>query len=795
MPDVSTAEQGARNSAAVEALCRKAAALTAGSTVSSPAAAVAQLASMRQPAQLPLATQAPSPGAAAVVQAVQQQLAVAQLQATVPRPPAALRAVLSSALALQGGAAGSAVNGVRPAMAVKSLRPVLAFSGVAAGANVRAAPLTAPVRPTGACMAPSSNAPCASAALREASGLQAQPNAASRAAKGEAPSAAPLQPCALGRGTTGTNWSAITLRHLLDSRLIHAGPQALKVRTGKMAGQTVALQPDGTLRHRTGAFACPLDLLGLRNGLLATEELQAQAWSSLALGRWPLQHYKRVYCLISGAVRDPPSPRAATAPPPPSPAPKAPPTAASTHASPPPMKRTRRQATTVVSYAQLANEGAPERPPQPPPAPKVPPVLDAPIPAEVLTEGAEVPLSLPLAAARLRGIERFTHLQPVPAAEPARLPAAANAQGLPPGPCAVAGPAVEPAALQALDRMNKLPPMPRKVKTLNASQPRAPPTVPSTTAAGSAAAADAQRARRDVRTPARMQGVSGLTHTMMQLEAYSRPAGEAGADAQPFSVDVHPMALASMDIHAHLCQNEVIGVLGGLYDDAAPRRLRVLKALAVQEGVLDVGKTDVEMDPADQSRAVRPPSLPLHPEPAVLCHSRHVVQIEELRREGLQCVGWYHSHPTFAVWPSAIDVYNQQIQQAARSHEVPSGEPVPYIAAIVGPYDQKNSTSQCSMSWFYVENRRSADFSLDADPEVCLQHMVPKLLATGLLAGVELPAAHITACAAQLIEKYAAYGSRTELRAVRRRSVLDAPRAAACRSVRVASVCSFGGQT
>lgn len=118
------------------------------------------------------------------------------------------------------------------------------------------------------------------------------------------------------------------------------------------------------------------------------------------------------------------------------------------------------------------------------------------------------------------------------------------------------------------------------------------------------------------------------------------------------------------------------------------------------------------------------------------------------------------------MWPSAIDVYNQQIQQVARSHEAANGGSTPYIAAIVGPYDQKNASSQCAMSWFYVENKRSAEFSLDADPEVCLQHMVPKALTTTLIVDAQLPVSHITQCAAELIERYAGYSSRTELRSV-----------------------------
>ena len=148
------------------------------------------------------------------------------------------------------------------------------------------------------------------------------------------------------------------------------------------------------------------------------------------------------------------------------------------------------------------------------------------------------------------------------------------------------------------------------------------------------------------------------------------------------------------------------------------------------------------------------------------------MQIEELRQDGLQCIGWYHSHPTFAVWPSAIDVYNQNIQQVARSHETAAGNPTPYIAAIVGPYDQKNATAQSCMSWFYVENKRSSEFSLDMDPELCLQHMVPKLLVTNLVADAQLDSSELMDCAARLIQKYASYESRIEFREVRLRTCI-----------------------
>jgi hypothetical protein len=143
-----------------------------------------------------------------------------------------------------------------------------------------------------------------------------------------------------------------------------------------------------------------------------------------------------------------------------------------------------------------------------------------------------------------------------------------------------------------------------------------------------------------------------------------------------------------------------------------------------------------------------------------------IMQIEELRKLGLQCVGWYHSHPTFPVLPSSIDVYNQHAQQVAHNHSA-FGEATPYIAAIVGPYWRHNFGSQSHMVWFYVENRRSSQFSLQQAPEASLQHMVPKHLTVQLLEDAETSVADILACAAPLIGQYATYDARVDFTQVR----------------------------
>ena len=163
------------------------------------------------------------------------------------------------------------------------------------------------------------------------------------------------------------------------------------------------------------------------------------------------------------------------------------------------------------------------------------------------------------------------------------------------------------------------------------------------------------------------------------------------------------------------------------------------------------------------------------------------MQIEELREAGWQCVGWYHSHPTFPVLPSSIDVFNQHTQQVAHAractppplanpHAPPDAETAsasaqsappatPYVAAIVGPYWGQLATPQSNVAWFYVENRRSADFTLSTSPEASLQHMVAKHLEVRLPEAADaarLAPGTILDAAAPLVQRYATHPERID---------------------------------
>jgi proteasome lid subunit RPN8/RPN11 len=107
-------------------------------------------------------------------------------------------------------------------------------------------------------------------------------------------------------------------------------------------------------------------------------------------------------------------------------------------------------------------------------------------------------------------------------------------------------------------------------------------------------------------------------------------------DVQPFSVRVSPDATFLADLHAHLCEAEIIGFLGGHYS-AEERCLYIQAAFPCKStDRQDSGQTDVEMDPVSQ----------IYAKEAIDTHDMSVV-------------GWYHSHPTFQPDPSVTDIENQ----------------------------------------------------------------------------------------------------------------------------------------
>ena len=136
----------------------------------------------------------------------------------------------------------------------------------------------------------------------------------------------------------------------------------------------------------------------------------------------------------------------------------------------------------------------------------------------------------------------------------------------------------------------------------------------------------ARRLRGGARREAQMR-VKGLLdgladdtlgpHDLVQCEAYDG-ADALTSDPQPFALKCHPDAAFLCDLHAHLCEAEIIGLLGGRWD--AARKIVHVQAPFPCAAVAreDDGATDVEMDPVSEFQ-VR----------------------EVIRAHDLDVVGWY----------------------------------------------------------------------------------------------------------------------------------------------------------
>ncbi|KAF9174972.1 hypothetical protein BGX21_008026 [Mortierella sp. AD011] len=129
----------------------------------------------------------------------------------------------------------------------------------------------------------------------------------------------------------------------------------------------------------------------------------------------------------------------------------------------------------------------------------------------------------------------------------------------------------------------------------------------------------------------------------------------------PFRVKVSSDAMLIMDFHSHMAETEVIGLLGGLYDEDE----RILFILGVFPCRSISTGLQCEMDPESDVEA------------------RYFFS-----SKGFVVVGWYHSHPTFEPNPSIRDIENQcEHQNMFRRH----GTGVePFVGVIVSPFDPRN---------------------------------------------------------------------------------------------------------
>ncbi|KAI8897885.1 hypothetical protein BC833DRAFT_526547 [Globomyces pollinis-pini] len=170
----------------------------------------------------------------------------------------------------------------------------------------------------------------------------------------------------------------------------------------------------------------------------------------------------------------------------------------------------------------------------------------------------------------------------------------------------------------------------------------------------------------------------------------------------PFKVNILSNTLIIMDFHSHLATTEIIGLLGGQYNDST-RLLEISDVFpcnSISTGV------QCEMDPVSEMNAR-----------------------DHFQAKGLIVVGWYHSHPTFEPNPSIRDIENQANYQALfKRHD--SIEP--FIGIIVSPFDTKTPVPLSRFQFWYISEEFNSlgEYRL---PYSCDKQIIPSSKLTPIL--------------------------------------------------------------
>lgn len=173
----------------------------------------------------------------------------------------------------------------------------------------------------------------------------------------------------------------------------------------------------------------------------------------------------------------------------------------------------------------------------------------------------------------------------------------------------------------------------------------------------------------------------------------------AASSSMP-SVTVYSDAMFSMSLHSHLCTDEVIGWMAGTADECL---VEIRQAFPVKALVHENGRINVEMDAED----------------AVEVRS----QIEE---QGLSIVGWYHSHPTFEVLPSLVDIDNQLNYQGISENYFLGGIISPYFSAskfegVFTVFSVKKSTEELKRNGYHPAYSVKYNVTQDLISDQCIQ--------------------------------------------------------------------------
>lgn len=142
-----------------------------------------------------------------------------------------------------------------------------------------------------------------------------------------------------------------------------------------------------------------------------------------------------------------------------------------------------------------------------------------------------------------------------------------------------------------------------------------------------------------------------------------------------------------MLIHAYLSKNEVIGLLGGkIYKSDHPIKYQTTKSNELVE-ILVISK----IYPTES--CIRKPSERL--KNCEISYEEQIRITDQMDRDGVQKLAWFHSHPFFEVDPSQTDLYTHCRQQQEFDKDG-----LPFFGVIVGPYSQKQEVNETQVNIF-----------------------------------------------------------------------------------------------
>ena len=145
-----------------------------------------------------------------------------------------------------------------------------------------------------------------------------------------------------------------------------------------------------------------------------------------------------------------------------------------------------------------------------------------------------------------------------------------------------------------------------------------------------------------------------------------------------------------MYIHSYLSKNEVIGLLGGkAYDSSV-----CMKGSNEPIRYLIVSK----IYPSES--CIKTPSVRL--KNCEISDDQQIKIQDQMDKDGVVKLAWYHSHPIFEVDPSVLDLQTHQRQQTCFD-----SQGLPFFGVIIGPYHAKQGISETLFKVFHLKEDRN----------------------------------------------------------------------------------------